>query len=384
MTEGPDCARIVIVGGGIGGTILANRLVRLLAPELQDGRVTVSVISASSRHLYQPGLLHLALGQTTVEALYRDQRTLLDPRVTLLIDEIVAFAPELRQVRGASGQAYGYDWLVIATGSRVMPEEVPGLAEHAHGFYTEEAAVRLARALDDFDGGRVVVTTGVPHKCPMAPLELTFLLQDLFVRRGIASRVDLLYTYPIGRLHAIEAVAEWARQEFVRRGIRSETYFNIASVDRATRTLHSEEGLSVEYDLLIAIPPHRGAEAVERSGLGPRGWVPTHRRLLTMQGRDDVFVLGDTTNLPVSKAGSTTRFQAEVLSMNIASRVRGGGDTHGYDGKVLCFIETSRDRATYAAFNYAEPPRPREPSRAIHMAKTFYHRLYWSSLRGFP
>lgn len=376
--------RIMIVGAGIGGTILANRLARLLAPELQRGEVDVVVLSASPRHLYQPGLLHLALGQTTVDALYRDQRALLDPRIALLIDEVVAFAPDSKQVRGARGNAYSYDWLVIATGSRVTPEEVPGLADNAHGFYTEAAALRLAQALQAFDGGRVVVTTGVPHKCPMAPLELTFLLQDLFVRRGIAPRVDLLYTYPIGRLHSIEAVDEWARIEFARRGIRSATYFNIAAVDGATRTVHSEEGLSVDYDLLIAIPPHRGAEAIERSGLGPRGWVPTHRRLLTMQGRDDVFVLGDTTNLPVSKAGSTARFQAEVIAANLASRVRGGGDTHGYDGKVLCFIETSRDRATYAAFNYAEPPRPHAPSRAMHMAKTFYHRLYWSSLRGFP
>lgn len=376
--------RIMIVGAGIGGTILANRLARLLAPELQRGEVDVVVLSASRTHLYQPGLLHLALGQTTVDALYRDPRTLLDPRIALLIDEVLAFAPDSKQVRGASGNAYSYDWLVIATGSRVTPEEVPGLAEHAHGFYTEAAALRLAQALQAFDGGRVVVTTGVPHKCPMAPLEMTFLLHDLFVRRGIAPRVDMLYTYPIGRLHSIEAVAEWARIEFARRGIRSATYFNIASVDGATRTVHSEEGLSVDYDLLIAIPPHRGAEAIERSGLGARGWVPTHRRLLSMQGRDDVFVLGDTTNLPVSKAGSTARFQAEVIAANLASRVRGGGDTHGYDGKVLCFIETSRDRATYAAFNYAEPPHPRAPSRAIHMAKTFYHRLYWSSLRGFP
>ncbi|MBU0601283.1 MAG: NAD(P)/FAD-dependent oxidoreductase [Gammaproteobacteria bacterium] len=376
--------RILIVGAGIGGTILANLLARRLREDLRRGGVTLTVLSASPSHLYQPGLLYVALGEMSPAELYRDERELLDPLVRFEVDPVTDFMLDAKKVATRSGAVHDYDLLVIATGSRTVPEEVPGLAGNAHSFYTEDAALRMCRAVQAFDGGKVVIVMGVPHKCPMAPLEMTFLLHEQFVRRGIERRVDMLYTYPVGRLHSIENVARWAAVEFDRRGIRSETFFNLAEVDGANRLVRSEEGSVVEYDLLIAIPPHHGAPEIERAGLGARGWIPTHRRHLTMQGQDDVYVIGDTTNLPISKAGSTARFQAELLCHNIAARVRGCSMTRSYDGKVFCFIETGRGRASYASFNYDEPPEPPSPSRSIQMLKTLYHRMYWASLKGLP
>lgn len=374
--------KILIVGGGMGGTILANNLARRLQGEIKSGKARITMLSASERHMYQPGLLYVAVGTMAPDELYRDQRSLLEPCIDFHVDPVTEFKLDGNQVKTQSGRTFDYDMLVIATGSRMAPETIPGLAENSETFYTEDTAVKMLKTLREFKGGKVVITVGVPHKCPMAPLEITFMLHDYFKDRGIRDKVQLHYTYPIGRVHSLENVAKWAAPEFDRLGISYETFFNIKEVDGATRTLRSEEGSEVNYDLLISIPAHRGMEVVEKSGLGQNGWIPTHRTNLNMEGRDNVFVLGDTTNIPISKAGSTAHFEAETLGENIASMVKLGIPVREYDGKVFCFIEAGKNRATYAMFNYATPPDPKAPSRALHWFKLAYNKLYWTSARG--
>lgn len=374
--------RILIIGGGMGGTILANNLARRLAPELKSEKVGITMLSASERHFYQPGLLYLAFGRLTPDELYRDQARLLEPGIEFLVDPAEQFLLDRNQVKSRSGRSFDYDILAIATGSRPVPELTPGLAESAESFYTEEAALKMFRRLREFDGGRVAVVVGVPHKCPMAPLEILFLLHDYFEGRGLLDRVKLHYTYPIGRVHSLENVAKWAAPEMERLGITHETLFNIREVDTQARVVHSEEGTEMPFDLLISIPAHRGMEVIEKNGLGTGGFVPTHRHRLNMEGRDNVFVLGDTTNLPISKAGSTAHYQAEALGENIAAIVRLGAPVRDYDGKVFCFIEAGRDRATYAKFDYLNPPDPKPPTKSVHWFKTAYNKLYWTSARG--
>lgn len=374
--------KIVIVGGGMGGTILGNNLARRLSQELKSGKVRITMLSASDRHMYQPGLLYVAVGSMMPDELYRDQASLLEPGIDLRVDPVEQFALDKRQVKTKSGATHDYDILVIATGSRIAPDSIPGLAENAEMFYTEEGAVKMLKRLREFPGGRVVITVGVPHKCPMAPLEITFMLHDFFKERGIRDKVQLHYTYPIGRVHSLENVAKWAAPEFDRLGITYETLFNMKEVDGKNKVLKSEEGSSTPYDLLIAIPAHKGMEVIEKNGLGQNGWIPTNRTRLNMEGHDNVFVLGDTTNLPISKAGSTAHFEAETLGENIAAMVKVGSAVRDYDGKVFCFIEAGKDRATYAMFNYTTPPDPKVPTRAVHWFKVAYNKLYWVSARG--
>jgi len=376
--------KILIIGGGMGGTILANNLARRLSQELRSGKARITMLSASDRHLYQPALLYLALGRTTPDALYRDQAGLLEQGIEFHVDPAEEFQLDNNRVKAKSGKTYDYDVLVIATGSRMVAEEVKGLAENAEFFYTEETALKLMRRLQEFKGGKVVVTVGVPHKCPMAPLEITFMLHDYFKERGLGEKVQLHYTYPINRVHSLENVAKWAAPEFGRLGITSETFFNIKEVDGEKRILRSEEGSEVHFDLLIAIPAHKGMEVIEKNGLGQNGWIPTNKTKLNMEGRANVFVIGDTTNIPISKAGSTAHFEAETLGENIAAMVKMGMNTpvREYDGKVFCFIEAGLDRATYAMFNYQNPPDPKAPTRAMHWFKAAYNKLYWASARG--
>ena len=374
--------KILIVGGGMGGTILANNLARRLVPELKEGKAQITMLSASDKHMYQPGLLYLAVGRMTPDELYRDQAGLLESSIHFHVDPVEEFHLDDQHVRTRSGRIHAYDILVIATGSRMYPEEIPGLAEHAETFYTEASALKMFKRLQSFEGGKVVIAVGLPHKCPMAPLEITFMLHDYFKDRGLLDKVQLHYTYPINRVHSLENVAKWAALEMDRRGITYETFFNMKEVDGEKKVVHSEEGTEISYDLLITIPAHRGMEVLERNDLGKNGWIPTHRGKLSMEGRENVFVLGDTTNIPISKAGSTAHFQADTLGENIAALIKIGAPVREYDGKVFCFIETGRDRATYAMFNYQTPPSPQPPTKAVHWFKTAYNKLYWVSARG--
>jgi len=374
--------KVLIIGGGMGGTILANNLARRLPEELRSGSVKITMLSASERHMYQPGLLYVAVGRMSPDELYRDQKSLLEPGIDFHVDPVEKFNLDNNQVTTKSGKQYDYDVIVIATGSRMYPESIPGLAENAEFFYTEETALKMFKQLREFEGGKVVITVGVPHKCPMAPLEITFMLYDYFKERGMLDKVKLHYTYPIGRTHGLENVAKWATPEFERLGISYETFFNMKEVDGAKKVVRSEEGNEVNYDLLIAIPAHKGMEVVEKNGLGQSGWIPTDRHRLNMEGRDNVYVLGDTTNLPISKAGSTAHFEADALAENIASMIKIGTSTRDYDGKVFCFIEAGKDRATYAMFDYMNPPNPMPPTKAVHWFKLAYNKMYWLSARG--
>ena len=373
--------RIVIVGGGMGGTIVANNLARRLKRDLRSGQARITLLSASERHMYQPGLLYVAVGRMLPDELYRDQRGLLEPGIGFEVDPVEQFEMDRNQVRTKAGRIHEYDILVIATGSRIAPEVIPGLSEHAEMFYTEEGAVRMFKRLNSFTGGRIVVTVGVPHKCPMAPLEITFLLHDFLKGRGLLDKTSIHYTYPIGRTHSLENVAKWATPEFERLGITYETLFNMKEVQPGL--LKSEEGTEAAFDLLIAIPPHRGMPVIEQNKLGQNGWIPTNRHTLQLEsGPKNVYVLGDTTNLPISKAGSTAHFEAEVVAENIVAGWKMGTPVRQYDGKVFCFIEASDNRATYAMFTYTQPPDPKAPTHAVHFFKTAYNRLYWASARG--
>ncbi len=374
--------KILVVGGGMGGTILANNLARRLKAEMKSGKVRLEMLSASDKHAYLPGLLYVAVGRMTPDELYRDQASLLEPGIAFAVDPVEQFMLDKNQVKTKSGRVVDYDLLAIATGSRIWPDAIPGLKDNAEFFYTEETAVKMFNRLREFKGGKIVIAMGVPHKCPMAPLEITFLLDDYFRERGMRDKVQLHYTYPVGRVHTLENVAKWAAPEMERRGITYETLFNLKEVDGAKKILKSEEGSETAYDMLISIPAHKGMEVIETNKLGQNGWIPTDRHTLKMEGRENVFVLGDTTNLPISKAGSTAHFEAEVVGENIAAMVKLGAPVRRYDGKVFCFIQAGSEKATYAMFNYNQPPDPREPTRALHWFKLAYNKLYWVSARG--
>lgn len=375
--------RIVLLGGGVGGTMVSNQLARQLKEEILRGEVEVTVINESDVHVYQPLFLYMAFDQAVPADAHRAEKSVLNRHVKLVVGNADQVDRENHMVRMSDGQTIPYDYLVIATGSRPDMGLIPGLAEGGHTFYTEDSALKLRAALQSFKGGRLVVAVGVPHKCPVAPLEFTLMAHDWLNSQGLGETSQVVYTYPIGRLHTLEPVANWANEIFPARGIETHTFFNVETVDPEKKTLTSMEGETLPYDLLVAIPPHAGQDVIKRSGLGDAGqWIPTDRHSLQMEGADNIYVLGDATNLPISKAGSTAHFEADVVSSNLVNRIRGGQGSHRYNGKVFCFIETGRDQATYVKFDYEHPPMPQAPSEMIHLYKLAFNKMYWLSAAG--
>lgn len=374
--------QILIIGGGLAGTIVANGLCRQLGEELSNGSVTLTMLSATDKHMYQPGLLYVPFGKIRESELFRDQRKVLDRRVAFSVDPATHICVNSKRVTTQSGKVFSYDYLVIATGSRIRPDLVPGMAEGAHWLYDLEGARRMRDALNLFQGGKVVINVNAPHKCPVAPIEMTLMLREFLASKGVLEKSEITYTYPIGRLHSLEPLAHWAVPEFQRHGIKSELFFNTKEVNPTDRTITSEEGVTLPYDLLITVPPHTGQQVVMDSKLGDAGWVATNKKTLLREGSDDVFVVGDTTNIPISKAGSTAHFEADTIVDNLASLIKEQRWSRDYDGKVFCFMETGLATGTYVWFNYTTPPNPGPPSQAIHWLKLGYNRLYWLSARG--
>lgn len=388
---------ILIVGGGVGGTIVAN----LLARSLHHQEAEITLIDSTGKHVYMPGWLYLPFNQLGAEShqLVRPERDLLNNHVHLITGEVCKIdqanhelhvrrglsLDEMVSTGGASEAIYPYDYLVLATGARLVPSDLPGLAEAEeqwHHFYSAEGSLQLRKALNAFEGGRIVITVGgIPYRCPPAPLEFTFLLDEWLRKRGLRDRTEIHYLYPLPRVFPIETVAEVAAPLLEERNVHTTVFFNTETVNTERKMISSLEGEEIPYDLLVLVPPHRGAKVIEESGLGDeQGWLPTDRATLEVKGQSRIYALGDATDLPVSKSGSAAHFEAKVVAHRLIAEMRGeepGKREATYDGEVMCFLETGRNKATQLVFNYEHPPRPPQASLYYHMEKQLFNRAYW-------
>jgi sulfide:quinone oxidoreductase len=370
-------AEVVILGGGVGGTLCAN-----LVSRYARGQAHVTVVDPTGEHVYQPGFLYVAVGQEAPAALSRPEAGLLRPGIRLVTEAAIGIDPGERTVRLASGTALPYDYLVLATGSRTVMEEVPGAGD-AHDFYTMSGAIRLHRALEQFTGGTILVgVAGIPYKCPPAPVEFVFLLDDYLRARGIRERAEIKLLSPLNRAFTIEATSKLVQPILAERGIELVTFFNVETVEQATKTVTSLEGESFEYDLLVLVPPHRGQQVIEDSGLGDeRGWVPVDKHSLKHERFDRVWALGDATNIPISKSGSVAHYEAPIVARQIVAAATGRpAPDRLFDGKVMCFLETGQGRATTIRFDYEHQPVSPRPARLWHWSKALFNKAYWHTV----
>ena len=374
--------RVIVLGGGSGGSIVANKLARQLNTEIKNGDVEILQITNSSRHIYQPGYLFIALNEKDPNHFIRKQSTIAHRNVQLIEDEIIKIDVKDKTLKSNTHQ-YNYDYLVISTGANPDFDSIPGLKEAASNFYTLDGAINLRDQLVNFDKGTILITVDVPHKCPVAPVELVLMLDDYFRKRGNRKDVTLKYTYPIGRVHSLQPVCDWAQPQFEKRDIQYETYFNLEEVKPKEKLAVTMDGEEHPFDILVSIPAHKGADVIIQSNLGDEsGFIETDRYSLKMVGQDDVYVIGDATNLPISKAGSTAHYQSEVLVKNLINRLRNLPETATYSGKVACFLESSLEEASMITFDYQTPPDPAQPSDLMHWFKGVYNELYWLNAKG--
>ncbi len=387
--------QLLILGAGTAGTMVANHLRDRLPAEWR-----MVVIDPSDRHLYQPGLLFLPFGAKDETAMLRPRKRTLKRGVEWLQAAVERIDPEAKEIIFESGDRRGYDLLVIATGSEIRPQETEGLlGEHWHrsvfDFYTLEGAQALRDALAQFERGRLVVNVvEMPIKCPVAPLEFLFLADAFFTDRGLRDQVDLVYATPLDGAFTKPTCSRQLGGMLEEKGIRLETEFNTGSVDGKAKTLESWDGRRISYDLLVSVPTHGGAPFVEDSGLGNElGFVPTHPATLQSKKFESIFVLGDATDLPSSKAGSVAHFQSEVVADNILRTIHGEELKEGFDGHANCFIESGHGKGLLIDFNYETEPLPGtyplpvvgpftllKESRRNHLGKLAFRWLYWNFL----
>ena len=374
---------ILVAGGGLGGTIVANRMAQKLSGELENGDVSITVLDKSDRHFYQPGFLLVAMGVMEPQETHIAEKSVLDRRVQFLSGDAGTMSKidaGNRAVTTADGKVHKYEHLVLSTGSHLQFDEIPGFAQGADTFYNLDKAKEMWKKVHSFQGGKIVVDTAMlPHKCPVAPLEITLMLDDYFRKKGIRDKVQIDYCYPVPGVFGIPNVNKMFTRIFGERGINVHSQFTLASVDGAAKKITSKEGESVDYDLLVSIPPHKGAQVIGDSALGDRrNWVSTDKFSLLVEGHDDIHAMGDTTNIAISKAGSTADYESYVVSHNVAADMTGTGGRKTYPGSVFCFIATGMDQATYIKFDYGHPPVPPTPSQIYWWSKLAYNKLYWS------
>ncbi len=388
--------RIVIVGGGTGGTLMANKLSRALP----RGQWQVTVVDKDDVHLYQPGLLFLPFGSYREDEMTKPRRLLFEPGVELRLQEIDRIAPGENAVCFKGGEKLPYDFLILATGSRILPEQTegltgPGWRDTAFDFYTLEGAVALRNKLANWKGGRLVLNVAeMPIKCPVAPLEFLFLADAFFTERGMRDKVELAYTTPLEGAFTKPKASARLGEMLAKRNIEVLGDFSLASVNGVRRSIKSYDGRETGYDLLVSIPLHGGAEVITRSELGDGGgWIPTDKHTLQTRGFQNIFALGDATDLPASKAGAVAHFQGEVLFENVLRAIAGRELKPAFDGHANCFIETGYGKAMLIDFNYDTEPLPGrfplpgvgpftllEESASNHWGKLAFKWVYWNLL----
>lgn len=390
---------IIVVGGGIGGTMTANNLVNKMYPEIRAGKVRISLISNSPWHYYKPAFMYVAFGMFYKNELRRPLHTLLKPEVNLIMDQVDGFDFKNSRLRTASGKDHQYDYLVVSTGCIPSPERIPGLEEGGDHFYQHDPAMKLYHKLSTIEKGRIFIgvtfpkTPNVPHQCGIAPMETTLMLDEMLRKRGVRDQVEIVYTYPTvsqllrNCLFLQGPVGEVLPSIFESKNIEYQRGFTLSKVDPEAKVAYSEEGDSVEFDILMQTPPIRAVDAVLDSGVSDapnnEGWLPTDRETLQLEGFPNVFLLGDTVDLPISKAGGSCHNQSPVICDNIAGMMRLGSTVAAYDGKVQAIAQMGLEAGMPLWYDYESDVIPTPPTKIGGlMRKAFNRGIYWSVARG--
>jgi sulfide:quinone oxidoreductase len=388
--------RLIILGGGTAGTIMANKL----APVLDKTQWQITLIDESQVHYYQPGFLFIPFGIYTADDVMKPSRDFYPAGIEVVTAPVEIIEPNANRIRLADGRQLSYDYLIIATGSRIHPEEIEGLKDSAwqrniFDFYTIEGSVALANFIKYWDGGRLVVQIAeMPIKCPVAPLEFVFLADWWFTEQGLRHKVEIELVTPLPGAFTKPIASRYLGEFLQRKNIALTTDFNIARVDNAANKIVSWDDRTVDYDVLVTIPTNMGAEVIHRSGMGDDlRFVPTEKHTLRSRDYENVFVIGDATNLPSSKAGSVAHFQSEVLLENILRAIDGRELKPAYDGHTNCFIESGFGKGVLIDFNYDIEPLPGkfplpgigpfsllEETRMNHWGKMTFRWVYWNLL----
>ena len=388
---------LLILGAGTGGTMVANRMVE----ELDPSEWKIIIVDKDETHYYQPGLLFIPFGIYTEKDIMKPKRNTLPSGVEIVFSDIELIEPNDNRVTLTRGnRVIRYDYLVVATGTSIHPEEIEGLQgdgwyKNIFDFYTLDGAKALARFLKFWEGGRLVLNVAeMPIKCPVAPLEFLFLADWYFHERGIRDKVELVYATPLPGAFTKPRAASILGGLLEDKNIKVEAEYNISEVDSERQVISSYDGRELPYDLFITIPTHMGADVIGRSGMGDElNFVPTDKYTLQARDWENIYVIGDASNIPTSKAGSVAHFMLEVVIENLLRNIDGLPTEATFDGHANCFIESGFGKGFLIDFNYDVEPLPgKYPLPGIgpfsllkettvnHWGKMMFRWIYWNAL----
>lgn len=400
MEQSTQKKKILILGAGTAGTMIANRL----AFHKQTHNFELTVVDQNEKHYYQPGFLFVPFGRYTEKDLLKKRTNFIPHGATYIESSIEKIDAEKNEILLSNASILPYDILIVATGANIAPDQVTNMLgeryhKTIHDFYTIEGATALHTALSTFTEGKIVMhISEMPIKCPVAPLEFVFLLDDHFKKKNMRDKVEISYVTPLSGAFTKPEASRVLGGMLSERNIKLVPDFGISEVDEKENLIRSYDEKTVPFDLLVTVPPNMGDALIKRSGLGDElNFIPTDKQTLQSQKYQNMFVIGDATNIPASKAGSVAHFEAEILEENILSFLEGKPLSAKFDGHANCYVESGNDKALLVDFGYdIEPvtgtfPLPLvgpfsllKATRINHLGKLVFRYIYWNVLmRGF-
>jgi sulfide:quinone oxidoreductase len=386
---------LLVLGAGTAGTMIARKM----ASKLDSHDWKVILVDKDENHYYQPGFLFLPFDRYGENDVKQPKKNFIPRNVEFIISDIELIEPEANRVKLViDNRSINYDYMVIATGVDIHPEETEGLTgggwkNNIFDFYTYEGATGLQKFLEKWNGGRLVVNVVEnPIKCPVAPLEFLFLADEFFTHKGIRNNVELIYATPLSGAFTKPIAAKALGDLLTRKNIHTETDFNAGEVDSGKNILSSFDERQIPYDLLVTVPTNKGAEVIKRSGMGdPLNLIPTNKTTLQSDKWENIWVMGDANTIPASKAGATIHFQMEYVVENMLAHMA-GKEMHGkFDGHASCYIESGFNKGVLIDFNYDVEPLPGmypfpllgpfsllAESTINHWGKLAFKYMYWN------
>jgi len=388
--------KIVILGAGTGGTIMANKLRKVLERNEWD----ITIVDKDKTHYYQPGFLFIPFGIYDRNDVIKPKTDFLPPGVNLMYQSIDRIEPEENRVLLEGGKVLNYDYLIVATGTDINPDETPGLKDQLwrkeiFDFYTLDGAVALREFFRDWEGGKLVINIAEqPFKCPVAPLEFSFLADAYFTEIGIRDKVDISFVTPLSGAFTKPKASKMLGELLEEKNIRVIPDFYLESVDNDKKVIRSYDEQEVPFDVLTIVPTNMGDPMVERSGMGDDlNFIPTDKFTLQSKKHENIFVLGDASDIPTSKAGSVVHFASDVVYENLLSAIEGRPLNAQFDGHSNCYIETGYGKGSIIDFNYDTEPLPGtfplpgigpfgllQNTKLNHYGKVLFRWIYWHIL----
>ncbi len=388
--------KLLILGAGTAGTMMLNKFYPVLDKDQWD----ITIVDQHETHYYQPGFLFIPFGIYKRSDVIKPKKDFFPAGVNVIKSEIDKIEPDKNRVLLKNNAVIPYDYLIIATGAKIKPEETEGLKDslwykNIFDFYTIEGACALAEFFKHWEGGKLVLNiTEMPIKCPVAPLEFVFLADWFFTEKGIRDKVDIHFVTPLPGAFTKPKASAILGDFLDKKNIRLSTDFNIARVDNENKKIISWDETEIPFDVLVTIPTNMGDDAIKRSGMGDElNFIPTDKETLLAEGYDNIFVIGDATNLPSSKAGSVAHFESDILFENFFSIIEGRKPVKKFDGHANCFIESGFGKGILIDFNYTTEPLPGkfplpgvgpfsllEETKMNHFGKVMFRWMYWNFL----